>query len=184
MGKVIVVTGGSRSGKSEYAEEIAKAQGEGVAYIATGVITDDEMRKRVDLHVVRRPKEWVTIEAYKNLDTKLEATKESVNTVLLDCVSVMTTNFMFDKDVFDNPDDKSEHDILEDLLNEISKLIGCCKKKDYNLIVVCSEVGMGIVPESKVTRIFRDLNGKANQYIAKKADEVYMCVSGIPLRIK
>lgn len=185
MGKLILVTGGARSGKSSFAENLVKSFGENVVYIATSIPFDDEMKLRVKKHREQRPSNWETVEAYKNLHKELEGKLVSTSAVMLDCITVMVTNLMFEK----CPDfDKiSNEDIIqiEDYVRlQIDLLISTAKEADVPFVLVTNELGMGIVPEHKSSRVFRDIAGRTNQELAKAADDVYFCVSGIPMKIK
>jgi len=177
MGKTILITGGARSGKSEFAENYAKSLGENVLYIATSIPFDDEMKDRVDKHKKRRPSTWKTLEKYKSftpIDVQYDA-------VLLDCATIMSTNIMFD--YRQNWEDSLQEDIdkiEEIILNEFKNLLNSFE----NLIIVTNEVGLGIVPDNKTSRIFRDIAGIVNKYIASVSDEVYLTVCGIPTKIK
>lgn len=201
MGKGILVTGGARSGKSNYAETLAKGLGENILYIATSIPFDEEMKDRVRKHRESRPSHWITYEGYKSLgkvltqninelsmdsDANVTRIDKDIDGVLLDCVTVMITNLMFD-----NPDmqrdDYSNVDfnlVESDILNEIKDLMRAVKESDKTVIFVTNEIGFGIVPETKLGRAFRDIAGRVNQYIAAACDEVYLTVCGIPMRIK
>lgn len=190
MSKVILISGGARSGKSSFAEEIAKEK-ENVLYIATSIPFDDEMKGRIKLHKDRRPDSWSTIETYKEFE-KLEEFNEfqTSSCVLLDCLTLMTTNTLFDnigvnqeyKDgVIDEGIAKKTE---EDIMRNIDHLVDMCRKSDKDIIFVTNEVGLGIVPENKMTRYFRDISGRVNMMTASLSDEVYMVFMGIPNKIK
>ena len=185
MGRLILVTGGARSGKSSFAEEAVKSFGDNVVYIATSIPFDDEMKHRVKKHKEQRPSFWETIEAYKDLNRHLDGRLDSKSAVMLDCITVMATNLMFEK----CPDFEriSTDDAIgvEDYVNlQIQILIDTVKSSSVPFVIVTNEIGMGIVPEHKSSRVFRDIAGRANQMLAKAADDVYFCVSGIPMKIK
>jgi len=110
MGKIIYITGGARSGKSSFAEQLAIELNQKIAYIATSIPFDDEMRKRVKLHRERRPANWLTIEAYTDLDEQIDKVISEVGGYLLDCITVMTTNIMMDNiaDFNNISDDESQ----------------------------------------------------------------------------
>ncbi len=181
--KIILVTGGSRSGKSTFAENLYK-DFDDVIYIATAKITDEEMEHRIARHRKSRNKNWVTYEGFKDLDKALDGI--SHKKILLDCVTIMVTNLMFeDENIdFDNITQEYMDDILEKVKKEFKKLIDKAREKNCDLVLVTNEVGMGIVPESKLGRIFRDIAGWVNQYIASLSDEVYLVCCGIDLKIK
>lgn len=182
MNKIVLVTGGSRSGKSEYAESLLESYDD-VLYIATSIITDEEMKERVTRHRESRNQRWDTFEGYKNLDLAIE--KSSCRCVMLDCITVMTTNLMFDREIdYDNLQREEFDIILNNIKNEISKLITACKDFNKLLVMVTNEVGYGLVPEYKLGRIFRDMAGYINQYIASLCTDVYLVSCGIPLKLK
>lgn len=170
MGKLIFVTGGARSGKSKQATELAQKIGNKVAFIATCVPLDDEMKDRVKRHKLSRPKAWKTVEVPINVVSALKSL-EKPEVAIIDCITLFVTNLMME-----NMSD-------EDILSEVKKLVEVAKKVKFPVIVVSNETGSGIVPSNEMSRRFRDLGGFANQIIAKNADEVYFLVSGIPLKI-
>ncbi|MDF2524887.1 MAG: adenosyl cobinamide kinase/adenosyl cobinamide phosphate guanylyltransferase, partial [Clostridiales bacterium] len=177
MGNLILVTGGARSGKSSFAEDMVKALGDNIVYIATSIPFDDEMKLRVKLHREQRPSHWDTVEAYKNINKNLEGKLDSKSAVMLDCITVMVTNLMFEK----CPDFEkiTTEDIvqIEDYVRlQIDLLISTVKESPIPFVIVTNEIGMGIVPEHKSSRVFRDVAGRANQMLAKEADDVYFCV--------
>ncbi|MCT4593016.1 MAG: bifunctional adenosylcobinamide kinase/adenosylcobinamide-phosphate guanylyltransferase [Anaeromicrobium sp.] len=182
---IVLVTGGARSGKSSFAEEYIKERYEKVAYIATAIAFDEGMVDRIKKHQDSRPKEWTTYEQYKNLHTLISEMDESNEVALLDCVTIMVTNLMFEKDVDWDKVSREEIDSIEETVkNEFLLLLRRAKEMNFNLVLVTNELGMGIVPESRLSRIFRDMAGRVNQLISKRADEVYFLVSGIPMKIK
>jgi len=185
MGRLVFVTGGARSGKSSFAEKIAKGCECDVVYIATSIPFDDEMRARIKKHIERRPSNWKTIEAYKDMDKHLENEKNENVVFLLDCITIMITNIMLEYSIDWDVATDREIDCIEVAINlEMEKLLKIIKEKNATFILVTNEIGMGIVPESRLPRAFRDIAGRINQFIAKASDEVYLCVSGIPVKIK
>lgn len=169
-GKLILVLGGSRSGKSEFAEKIAGSLGGRVFYVATATVRDKEMADRIRLHKERRPQSWKTIEEEKDVLSVLKKGRQG-DVYLLDCLTVWLTNLLLES--------KKEAYILEQAVGIASSV-----KNGIHLVIVSSEVGMGIVPESPLGRIFRDMAGKVNQLFAAKADQVYFTIAGIPVEIK
>ena len=186
MGKMILITGGARSGKSSYAENLAKELGEKVLYIATAVPFDDEMKDRIFKHRESRPANWYTYEGYRNLKQVFENDTMSFEVILLDCITVMVTNLMFDlmgEDVEAlTAEDVSR--IEKEVMKEVSDFVISTYENSKTVIFVTNELGSGLVPEYKLGRIFRDIAGRVNQYIAGRADEVFMTVCGIPMKIK
>ena len=181
---IIYVTGGARSGKSRFAEKLADESKEKL-YIATAILFDEEMKSRAEKHKLDRGDSWETFEGYRNLDKVLSenSCKESI---LLDCITTMVTNIMFEDGEKDwERITKDELDELErKVTSEIDKLLSEGEKFRGNLIIVSNEVGMGLVPEYPLGRHFRDIAGRVNQIIAEKADAGYFLVSGIPMKIK
>lgn len=182
MSKITLVTGGSRSGKSTFAENLLKDEND-VLYIATAIVTDKEMENRIKRHRQSRNSKWTTYEGYKDLDSAVEDWNNKH--IMLDCVTVMTTNLLFDKERdFDNMSMEESDELLQETKYQFKKLIDKCREKDINLVMVTNEVGWGIVPEYKLSRIFRDIAGFVNQYIASLSDEVYLVSCGLPLKLK
>lgn len=186
MSKIILVTGGARSGKSTFAEKLAakihsecKNDLKHKAYIATAQILDDEMAQRIKMHQARRDKEWRTFEAPFNAELSIEAADEIADVILFDCLTIYISNFVC---AFNSLDDTDK--IYSELKSLVNNLIEAAKKNNGTIIFVTNEVGSGIVPANKLSRVYRDCAGIANQMIAIVADEVYMVVSGIAFDIK
>ena len=181
---MILVTGGGRSGKSAFAENLAEKRGQKVLYIATAVPFDDEMRQRIQKHRQRRPAGWETLEGYINLSDAIEKKASSFDCMLLDCVTILITNLIFHFSHTDNVSDMNFEELEEKILEEIGRIADACEKTGKEMIFVTNEVGLGIVPENKLSRHFRDIAGKANQLLARRSKDVYFVVSGIPIKIK
>ncbi len=183
--KLILVTGGARSGKSEFAEQLAEqlagknAPVASLAYIATAQIFDDEMRQRVKLHQARRSKLWVTAEAPFAAHLTLRQVAQHCDVILFDCLTLYLSNLLFAPDA---PTNVEQH--LAAVLYQIDQLIDACREGNKTVILVTNEVGMGIVPENALARKYRDWAGWVNQKVAQAADQVYLVVSGIPVEIK
>lgn len=175
-----LITGGARSGKSRFAEELYKDK-EDVVYIATSKVMDAEMEERIKLHQQSRPMEWRTFEGNYNLTNGIGEEKN----YLLDCITVLTSNIMFDiSKAKEYIDYEMQKDIENTVYLEIQNLIHEIRLKGYNLALVTNEVGDSIVPEHHISRVFRDIQGRINQQIAQLADEVYLVCCGIPVKIK
>lgn len=185
MGKITLVTGGARSGKSTFAENKLRDK-TSVLYIATAVAYDEEMKERIRLHKKQRPDTWETMESYDNLAEKLSQSGAFYDGILLDCVTVMLTNLLFSIESFNEEDVKEEfwREFESETVLKIKKLIHCGRTITDRFILVTNEIGMGLVPETAFSRCFRDMAGRINQMLAKEADEVYFVVSGIPMMIK
>lgn len=184
MKEFILVTGGARSGKSSFAESLVKEIGENIGYIATAIAFDKGMKDRIIKHRDSRPKEWLTIERYKDfqgLENKEDFDK--CDAFILDCMTLMVSNLLLERKVdYDNCSMKQIDLIEKEIFNEVDNLLEIIGKK--NIVIVTNEVGMGIVPSYRLGSIFRDISGRVNQYLAQKASKVYMTVSGVPIRIK
>ena len=182
MSKITLVTGGSRSGKSSFAENLLKNTDD-VLYIATAIVTDEEMGNRIKKHIDSRNPKWTTYEGFFDLDKAVE--KYDINNIMLDCVTIMTTNLMFQQEIdFDNISMEKVDDLLNDIKIQFEKLILKARETNKNLVMVTNEVGLGLVPDNKLSRIFRDIAGYVNQYIASLSDEVYLVSCGLPLKLK
>lgn len=184
MGQLIFVTGGARSGKSTYAENLARESGQPVAYIATAIAFDDGMKDRITKHQAQRPNHWGTIEQYKNFETIAKnPIFEQAEIILFDCLTVMTTNNMLDFQVdYDSCTMEKVGEIEAAIKIEVEKLLDVCQ--DKTLIVVSNEVGLGLVPAYKLGSYFRDIAGRMNQLVAGRADKAYLLVAGLPMKLK
>ncbi len=165
MRRIIMITGGQRSGKSVYAERLALSLADNPVYMATAHIWDDEFRERVRVHQERRGPQWTNIEEEKYLSRHDVAGR----TVLIDCCTLWLTNF-FTEEMKDIEEVKAEFDRFT--------------RQDAAFIFVTNEIGLGGTSANAIQRRFTDLLGWLNQYIASKADEVVLMVSGIDVRIK
>ncbi|MBF0779535.1 MULTISPECIES: bifunctional adenosylcobinamide kinase/adenosylcobinamide-phosphate guanylyltransferase [unclassified Granulicatella] len=194
MGKICLVTGGVRSGKSDFAEQQIWHE-QDVCYIATGVMhqKDEEFSERIKQHQERRPSSWATLEQYYDLAQCFA--HQQHKTYLLDCVTMLTTNILFDKVATQYPDKMAMADddfltreqqsgLIDQLLVEWQAILRSIKASSATVWMVTNEVGMGIVPETRLGRFYRDLQGKINQLIAKEADEVYLVICGLSQRLK
>lgn len=168
MKRIILITGGQRSGKSRQAEELALSLSEQPVYLATAHIWDDEFRERVNIHQQRRGPQWTTIEEERWLSRH----DVSGRVVVIDCVTLWLTNF------FTETSDVQQ--TLEMAKAEFDRFTA----QEATFIFVTNEIGSGGVSDNALQRRFTDLEGWMNQYIAQQADEVILMVSGIPVRIK
>lgn len=174
-GKLIFVTGAARSGKSFFAEKMAAELAVQVTYIATCVPGDDEMRDRVARHQARRPGGWLTIEEALDPARVIKENDKPDQVFLLDCLTLLVSNLIF------QPDEKVDE---EAILAEISRLAKVSSESAAHVIIVSNEVGWGIVPGDPLSRLYRDIIGRANQKIAEYADEAYITIAGIPIELK
>ncbi|MEG0844105.1 MAG: bifunctional adenosylcobinamide kinase/adenosylcobinamide-phosphate guanylyltransferase [Romboutsia sp.] len=185
MSKIILVTGGARSGKSNFAEELCIEQNNDTAYIATSIPFDNEMKDRVKKHKKSRPQDWQTYEIYKDIYSIIEHIDKKHKTVILDCVTLLVNNLIFTCGIDIDNSNCDEINRLEKYIKEqVDKLLSEVKRTDLYFIVVTNEIGLGVVPESKLSRVYSDIVGRINQQISKESDEVYFVVSGIPMKIK
>lgn len=168
MKRIILITGGQRSGKSRQAEELALSLSEQPVYLATAHIWDDEFRERVNIHQQRRGPQWTTIEEERWLSRH----DVSGRVVVIDCVTLWLTNF------FTETSDVQQ--TLEMAKAEFDRFTA----QEATFIFVTNEIGSGGISDNALQRRFTDLEGWMNQYIAQQADEVVLMVSGIPVRIK
>lgn len=193
---LIFVTGGAKSGKSKFAEEMLLKLNNGKqknVYLATSLVFDEEMKEKVRLHKKRRKDEWFTVETYKNFENELsnffENNDKIKNNMLVDCLTNMITNIIFENQNIDwnNFEKKLYIQTLEklnkDVEHSVIELLNVADQFE-NAIIVSNELGMGLVPSYPLGRYFREIAGKMNQIVAEKADEVYLVVSGIPMKIK
>ncbi|KGE00670.1 bifunctional adenosylcobinamide kinase/adenosylcobinamide-phosphate guanylyltransferase [Rhizobium sp. YS-1r] len=168
-GHVTFVLGGARSGKSGFSEKLARETGFERHYIATGRAYDDEMRQRIARHRADRGDGWVTHEVPVDLVSRIEAIDAPGRVALVDCLTLWITNLMMENRDIDAAG--------EMLVRSFAPLAG-------RLILVSNEVGLGIVPENRMAREFRDHAGRLHQKIAAAADEVFFIAAGLPLKMK
>lgn len=173
----ILVTGGVRSGKSKFAQDLAGKLGERVIYLATAQAFDDEMEERIAKHRMHRPDSWETIEEPIEIIPAI-LRRKSGDTVLLDCLTLYLTNLFFK---YEKLALKEQEGVINAQIGVLAETI---KRSEANIVIVTNEIGWGVVPENELARRFRDLAGWANQTIASVCEEVYLLVSGLPVRIK
>ena len=170
-----MITGGQRSGKSEEAERLALQLSEHPVYMATAHPWDDEFRQRIALHQQRRGPQWINIEE----ERRLSRHDLRGRVVLIDCVTLWLTNLLFDRG--DNIGSDDVKRVLEEAKAEFDALVS---QEGATFIFVTNEIGLGGVSDNRLQRLFTDLQGWMNQYIARRADEVTLMVSGIAVRVK
>ena len=174
MKKIILITGGQRSGKSTKAETLALSLSDNPVYLATAHIWDEEFRHRVQKHQERRGPEWT------NIEEELFLSKHDLTgrVVVIDCVTLWLTNWL-------TPQTPSQREReIDEILSDAKKEFDAFTQYDATYIFVTNEIGLGGVSTNQLQRRFTDLQGWMNQYIAQKADEVILMVSGIPVKIK
>ena len=175
MKRIILITGGQRSGKSEHAERIALTLSDNPVYMATAHVWDEEFRQRVLRHQQRRGPQWTNIEEERLLSRH----QLTGRVVLVDCLTLWCTNFFFD-----SSKPESSQPTAEEALQAVKQEFDRFTSQDATFIFVTNEIGSGGVSADAVQRRFTDLIGWMNQYVASQADEVILMVSGIPVKIK
>lgn len=184
MKKIILVLGGARSGKSRFAQEYAHRTGEKkVLFVATATAGDEDMHRRIEKHKRERPTEWHTLEVATNVGRQIEERAGDTRLVIIDCITLLINNLFsrYDEKEFDAVDDSM---LEKDVVGELEQLRACLQKVEASFLIVSNEVGLGLVPDNRMGRLYRDFLGRANQVLAQEAGEVYLLVAGIPLMIK
>jgi len=184
--KIVLVTGGARSGKSTFGEKYIAELASRIAYIATAIPFDDEMKSRIKHHRGSRPQEWTTVEKYFEIDRVIPSIAFEHDGIILDCVTLMVSNMMLEApDVdWENPDPAKVNEIQDAAIAHAKAIVEALKASKMSGVLITNEIGMGIVPENPMARAFRDIAGRVNQTIASMSDEVWLLVSGIPVKIK
>ncbi len=186
-GRLILLLGGARSGKSRTAEKMAKNLGERVLYVATAEARDEEMRARIEVHRSKRPATWRTIEVTSSVGSAVQSAlvEGEVDVVLLDCLTMLLSNVLLEG----LPDTEVENlDVgvtaaQARVSAEVDALLTSFRSCDVPWIIVSNEVGCGVVPATALGRIYRDLLGWSNQRMAEAADSVYLMVAGLPVNL-
>jgi adenosylcobinamide kinase/adenosylcobinamide-phosphate guanylyltransferase len=178
MARTIFITGGARSGKSVFAEKLTLEFGSALCYLATAQTLDSEMDERVKRHRERRGEQWQTLEEPLDLSRALQGCDDGrYQAILVDCVTLWLSNLLF-------AHQGTTEDLEERILADVRHLAERLREMRTPVILVSNEVGMGIVPENALARLYRDIAGRANQLLAAAADEVHVVISGIPFRLK
>jgi len=177
MGRIALVLGGARSGKTRFAQQMAAAAGARVTYLATAEAGDAEMAARIARHRADRPEQWRTMEEPRAVAAALRRCSTHSDVVLLDCLTLLLSNYLTAPGA--DPESAGEA-----ALAEVDALLATARELPVLLVIVSNEVGMGLVPEYPLGRAFRDLAGWANQRAAAAADEVLFVAAGLPLRLK
>lgn len=170
MGGHVLILGGARSGKTGFAERLAMRAGDRPLYLATALALDAEMRERVKLHQEQRHNSFATIEEPLELARTLKQGAETHDVILVDCLTLWITNLL--------GAERNVADAVEGLITALRATTGC------RVILVSNEVGLGIVPDNPLARMFRDLSGAAHQRLAEICDEVHFVVAGLPMTLK
>jgi len=172
--KLILILGGVRSGKSSYAQQLADEIGNRILFLATAGAGDDEMKRRIAKHKSSRPESWRTIEEQMDLAGALRKNAAHADAVIIDCMTVWLSNMLMHNEKLGE----------QEMMNAVDSLIDAYTEGEATYIIVSGEVGMGIVPEHPLGRVFRDYLGLANQRLAGTADRVVLMVAGIAVNVK
>ncbi|MCK8825521.1 bifunctional adenosylcobinamide kinase/adenosylcobinamide-phosphate guanylyltransferase [Fuchsiella alkaliacetigena] len=186
-GKVILVLGGAKSGKSSFAEEIAYSLAkEEVTYIATAEARDEEMVERIKHHQAVRPDQWKTVEETMAVADLIPELGAQTEVILLDCLTVLISNLLLQGEELGTDDYHFEQGAAKSkqALKEVENLVKAAKETTATIIIVSNEVGQGLVPPYPLSRVYRDTVGAANKKVAELAHEVYITYAGLPVEIK
>ena len=189
--RLVLILGGARSGKSAFAERLARKSGHSVAFIATATAGDDEMRERIARHRAARPASWHTIEEPLDLAGALQQADRMADVLLLDCITLWLNN-LYAQTIgqYAHENEAEQYNALarldETALQEIEKLLAAVQSLNSGktLLIVTNEVGLGIVPAYPLGRLYRDTLGYVNQHLAQAADRVYLMVAGMGFDLK
>ena len=181
MGKVILILGGARSGKTRYAMQLAReVSGDGeVVYLATAEAKGEEMAERIRQHRQDRPSDWRTVEVPRRVASALEELGAETAAVIVDCITLWITNLLLAEG-----GEKAAACVERVILSEVETLGRVAREAKAHVLLVSNEVGLGVVPPTRLGRNFRDIAGRTNQVLAHAADEVYVMWAGLPQRIK
>ncbi|GFP27500.1 bifunctional adenosylcobinamide kinase/adenosylcobinamide-phosphate guanylyltransferase [Candidatus Hakubella thermalkaliphila] len=208
MGKICLILGGARSGKSRFAIDLAQKRAQKVVYLATGLSrvvsftkvtenrkgtpafvtsglsVDEEMAARIEKHRQSRPRNWRTVEASDDVTKKVAGLDPDTGLVIVDCLTFFISNLLGRWNFTEEGSQIKESLIEDTVMEEMELLLEEIKASPADFIVVSNEVGMGLVPPYPLGRIFRDLMGRAHQLLAEAADEAYLLVAGLPQKLK
>jgi len=179
MGKITLILGGARSGKSSYAQKLAEDSAQSVTFLATAQAFDEEMSTRIQKHRTERPANWETLEISFGIFSHAKQIKSEV--VILDCITLLVSNLMMQ---FVTDDLVDESLFMRSVQDEIKTLLSVIRESNQQWIMVSNEVGLGLVPPYQMGRVYRDAIGGANQHLAHEADQVLFMVAGIPMTVK
>jgi len=180
--ELILVLGGARSGKSSFAERLAKKSGLEVIYVATSEIKDEEMALRVKKHRAQRPAHWYTVEEPLHPEKEIDKISGRSRIILLDCLTLWVSNLLLHPELPCPGAGFNEKETY--ILEKTRALLELLCEKNTSAILVSNEVGWGIVPENPLARLYRDIAGRVNQLCADYASRVYLTVAGLPVELK
>lgn len=179
MKKMWFILGGARSGKSTYALNLAKEIGGKVLFVATATPSDEFMEERIRRHRQERPESWTTLEVTKGVGKEIINLSDKFDVVIIDCLTVLAGSR-----IIELPENVGETKTWEALKPEVDDIISAWEKLNSTFIIVSNEVGMGVVPATNIGCAYRDALGRANCELAKKATDVVLMVSGLPITLK
>jgi adenosylcobinamide kinase/adenosylcobinamide-phosphate guanylyltransferase len=179
MGRLTLILGGARSGKSSFAQSLAEATSESVTFVATAQALDEEMTRRIQKHRLERPGSWETLEIPLEVASHAQQIKSDI--VILDCITLLVNNLLMQ---FVKDDLVEEAPFMQAVQKGIDELIRSIHEREQHWIIISNEVGLGLVPPYQMGRVYRDGLGWANQRLAREADKVIFMVAGIPTVIK
>lgn len=177
--KFTFILGGARSGKSTYAQQMAEESGGPVTFVATAIAFDQEMASRIAAHRAERPAGWQTLEAPVEVGKMVRERAPDGGVVLLDCMTLLANNVLL---ALPEPENGPAAQLALDA--EVEGLLDAWAKGNADWIVVSNEVGLGLVPEYPLGRVYRDVLGRANQRLARAATQVIFMVAGLPMQVK
>ena len=181
--QIILCSGGARSGKSEFAERLALATEGRKAYVATGQAFDDEMIDRIKKHQERRGEIWNNFEVPLHLAIEWQNISQTADVILIDCLTMFTTNHMMAHGSIQGQQDANQLEAT--VLTELETLLAAIKScEGKTVIFVTNEIGLGIVPDNKLARYFRDIAGRVNRTVATAADKLFLTISGVTIELK
>ena len=185
MNRNILILGGARSGKSTYAQRMAEEVAGKVIFVATAEALDVDMRARIEKHKAERPSSWRTIEASIGVASALDGELSGVAVVLIDDITLLVSNILLgDGRGFSEPDSIDAESVESKVVTEMQALVDLMSFSDARFLIVSNELGLGVVPENRLARLYRDILGRANQLLAQHVDEVCLMVAGIPVKVK
>lgn len=181
--QIILCSGGARSGKSEFAERLALATVGRKAYVATGQAFDEEMIDRIKKHQERRGEIWNNFEVPLHLAKEWQNISQTADVILIDCLTMFTTNHMMAHGSIQGQQDANQLEAT--VLTELETLLAAIKScEGKTVIFVTNEIGLGIVPDNKLARYFRDIAGRVNRTVATAADKLFLTISGVTIELK
>ena len=181
--QIILCSGGARSGKSEFAERLALATAGRKAYVATGQAFDEEMIDRIKKHQERRGEIWNNFEVPLHLAKEWQNINQTADVILIDCLTMFTTNHMMAHGSIQGQQDANQLEAT--VLAELETLLAAIKSCEGKIVIfVTNEIGLGIVPDNKLARYFRDIAGRVNRTVATAADKLYLTISGVTIELK